>query len=79
MQEACEEPRFHAESSTVLLDVRWPQEAAEELHAAGFAVEPTEEGPTTVHFARPNGVLVDGAGVRRSGLDPNKPAGVALA
>lgn len=79
MQEAVETPRLYAESDVVLLDVRWPDGAAEALRHAAFTVEPTDEQPTTVHFARPNGILVDHAGTRRSGVDPKKPGAAATA
>lgn len=79
MQEACEEPRIHAGPAGVALDERWPRGTDEALREAGFDVRVVGEGPTTVKFARPNGVLVDDDGVRRSGLDPAKPAGVAVA
>lgn len=81
MQEAVETPRLYAESDVVMLDVRWPdgEEAARRLGEAGFTVEPTDEQPTTVHFARPNGILVDHAGLRRSGVDPKKPGAAGAA
>jgi gamma-glutamyltranspeptidase / glutathione hydrolase len=79
LQQAVEQPRIHAETNTVLLDVRWPREAASALEAAGFTVEPVVEEPTTVHFARPNGVIIDRDGTRRSGVDPKKPGGAARA
>ena len=79
MQDAVEEPRIHAETKTVLLDVRWPDDARQALDDAGYEVEDTREEPTTVHFARPNGILIGSDGQRRSGLDPNKPGGVAVA
>jgi gamma-glutamyltranspeptidase/glutathione hydrolase len=77
MQEAVEEPRIYAESDIVLLDVRWPRDAAADVAEAGFSVELVEEQPTTVHFARPNGTLIDSDGLRRSGVDSKKPAGIA--
>lgn len=79
MQDAIEEPRVYAESDIVLVDQRWPGEVQGPLEAAGFTVEVTDEQPTTVHFARPNGILVDADGVRRSGVDPKKPGGAAVA
>jgi gamma-glutamyltranspeptidase/glutathione hydrolase len=79
MQEAVEEPRVYAESEVALVDRCWPGEVGPPLEAAGFTVEITEEQPTTVHFARPNGILVDVDGVRRSGVDPKKPGAAAVA
>jgi gamma-glutamyltranspeptidase/glutathione hydrolase len=80
LQEAVQAPRIHAEStSEVSLDTRWPRDAAEALVEAGFTVVPTPEGPTTGNFARPNGVIIDPDGKRRSGADPKKPLGIAVA
>ena len=79
LQDAIEQPRIHAETDTVLLETTWPSRAADAVEAAGFKVEPVAEEPTTVHFARPNGVLIDGDGTRRSGVDPKKPGGAAVA
>ncbi|MEX2558202.1 MAG: gamma-glutamyltransferase [Actinomycetota bacterium] len=78
LQEAVEAPRIHIETGdVVLLDARWPRAGADALEEAGFRVEPTVEEPTTVHFARPNGVFVGFEGERRSGVDPGKPGGIA--
>jgi gamma-glutamyltranspeptidase/glutathione hydrolase len=80
LQEAIERPRIHAESRThVALDTRWPGEAAAAVEAAGFTVVPTPEEPTTGNYGRPNGVLIGRDGTRRSGMDPKKPAGIAVA
>jgi gamma-glutamyltranspeptidase/glutathione hydrolase len=79
LQEAVEQPRIHAESPRVLMETTWPLAAAEAVAAAGFEVVPVVEGPTTVHFARPNGVMIGADGVRRSGIDPKKPGGAAVA
>jgi gamma-glutamyltranspeptidase/glutathione hydrolase len=80
LQAAMESPRIHAESKEyVMLDTRWPREAAAALEEAGFTVMPTSEGPTTGNFARPNGVLIKPDGRRSSGVDPKKPFGIAVA
>lgn len=79
MQEACEEARIHAGARRVLLDERAPDDAVDALHEAGIELVFGGEGPTTVTFARPNGVLIGSDGVRRSGLDPNKPGGASVA
>jgi gamma-glutamyltranspeptidase / glutathione hydrolase len=78
LQEAIEAPRIHAESKSVLLETTWPEEAANAVAAAGFEVRPLPEGPTTGNFARPNGIVVGPDGRRHSGVDPKKPAGVAV-
>jgi gamma-glutamyltranspeptidase/glutathione hydrolase len=79
LQEACEGPWIHAEHDAVVLDVRWPEGTAEGLAASGYAVEPAEDTPTVGNFARPNGVIIGSDGKRRSGLDPTKPGGAAVA
>jgi gamma-glutamyltranspeptidase/glutathione hydrolase len=80
LQAAMEAPHIHAESETsVMLETQWPREAADALDAAGFRVVPIAEGPTTGNFARPNGVIIGPDGKRRSGIDPKKPVGIAVA
>jgi gamma-glutamyltranspeptidase/glutathione hydrolase len=79
LQDAIEQPRIYAESDDVLMETTWPKEAADEVEAAGFTVVPVFEEPTTVHFARPNGVTIGPDGVRRSGVDPKKPGGATAA
>jgi gamma-glutamyltranspeptidase / glutathione hydrolase len=77
LQEAIEEPRIHAETREVMLDTRWPDAASEALTSAGFTVNPTEELPTSGNFARPNGIIIDPDGRRRSGVDPIRPGDAA--
>jgi gamma-glutamyltranspeptidase/glutathione hydrolase len=79
LQHAIEQPRIYAESNDVLMETTWPRAAAEAVEAAGFNVVPVFEEPTTVHFARPNGVTISPDGTRRSGVDPKKPGGAAVA
>jgi gamma-glutamyltranspeptidase/glutathione hydrolase len=79
LQDAIEQPRIYAESNDVLMETTWPRVAAEAVEAAGFNVVPVFEEPTTVHFARPNGVTIGSDGTRRSGVDPKKPGGAAVA
>ena len=77
LQRACEGPFIHAESDVAVLDTRWPPGTAEALEAEGFKVDRAEETPMIGHFARPNGVMIGSDGIRRSGVDPNKPGGAA--
>jgi gamma-glutamyltranspeptidase/glutathione hydrolase len=79
LQDAIERPRLHAETDDVLMETTWPEAAADAVEAAGFNVVPVFEEPTTVHFARPNGVVIGPDGVRRSGVDPKKPGGASVA
>jgi gamma-glutamyltranspeptidase/glutathione hydrolase len=79
LQAAIEAPRIHAETDDVLMETTWPEAAADAVEAAGYRVVPVVEESTTVHFARPNGVTIGADGIRRSGVDPKKPAGAAVA
>jgi gamma-glutamyltranspeptidase/glutathione hydrolase len=79
LQAAIEAPHVHAESNNeALLDTLWSREVAEAVAASGYTVVPLAEGPTTGNFARANGILIDGAGRRHSGVDAKKPFGIAV-
>jgi gamma-glutamyltranspeptidase/glutathione hydrolase len=78
LQEAIEAPRIHTELDEVLLDKRWPAGTAEAVEAAGFTVDILEETAVTGNFARPNGVIIEADGRRRSGVDPIRPGDAAI-
>jgi gamma-glutamyltranspeptidase/glutathione hydrolase len=78
LQQAIEEPRIHVEGKNVLLDSRWPSGTAEAIEEAGYTCEVLVEMPTAGNFARPNGVIIEADGRRRSGVDPIRPGDAAI-
>ena len=78
LQQAIEEPRIHVEGKNVLLDSRWPAGTVEAVEEAGYTVEVLVEMPTAGNFARPNGVIIEPDGRRRSGVDPIRPGDAAI-
>ncbi|MGH3217948.1 MAG: gamma-glutamyltransferase family protein [Streptosporangiaceae bacterium] len=76
-QAAIEYPRIHAETEAVLVEPRWPAAVIEALAREGFQPQVVEEQPTTWNFGRPGCVIVEPTGLRRGGVDPIKPGGVA--
>jgi gamma-glutamyltranspeptidase/glutathione hydrolase len=70
MQPAISAPRIDASTSELLLSARIPAAVVEQLAAMGHRVAVRDETLMLGEFASPTGVLIDGDGNRRGGVDP---------
>jgi gamma-glutamyltranspeptidase/glutathione hydrolase len=70
VQDAVEGPRIDCSTPALLADSRLPAEVVAELGQRGQQVQVVTQSWDEVHFSRPLAVLVDDAGVLRSGIDP---------
>src|SRR3712207_942663 len=59
MQGAISAPRLHAEGAATEISARYPAAVLEELTRLGHQLVRREDSLAEMHFARPNGILVD--------------------
>lgn len=64
MQEAISAPRLHTEGPQTEISTRFPAEVLEALAAKGHELVLREDGLASMHFARPNGIMIDGENLR---------------
>lgn len=64
MQDAVNLPRTHCEGRQAWIDSRVPEATLDELRAMGHDLVVKEETFSSSWFARPNGILIDGATLR---------------
>jgi gamma-glutamyltranspeptidase/glutathione hydrolase len=75
MQEAISAPRVHAEGPTTEVSTRYPAAVLDELERRGHRLLRREDTLAEMHFARPNGILIDqGTGLLHGGVFQFSPA-----
>lgn len=75
MQAAISAPRVHAEGAATEISERYPAGVFAGLEGLGHRLIPREDSLAEMHFARPNGILIDPAtGLLRGGVFQFTPA-----
>ena len=75
MQAAISAPRVHAEGPTTEISTRYPAAVLDDLERLGHQLLRREDTLAEMHFARPNGILIDqGTGMLHGGVFQFSPA-----
>ena len=73
IQAAVSAPRIHSEGPGVEISERFPEATTQGLEGMGHALTHREDSLSSSFFARPSGIVVDGAELR-AGVHPYSPA-----